>query len=235
MLGNLSRFAGPEIERLLNKLQADEKNYNAELRSLDREKMVLPIQLSASDVEFSVQAFSRNISPGGVNLITPRPFTAGSLATMDVSFRESSMKYVAECRWCGKFGGSYWTSGWQLKSGEFDVEAIRADEALMKWDVRSAKREKFAIPVVVHQKGKLPEFHAFTRNMSGEGVNLVATERVPENSFCMLEFSSNGGEQCDIVGECMWSKQYGSSHWLMGFQFPRLDRVAKFHAACFSR
>ena len=234
MLGNLSGFASPAIERLLKKLIADENNFNSEMRSLDREKLVLPIQLSTDDGR-EVQAFSRDVSEGGFGLITPQPFEQGDVAKAKVCFSDSAMEYLAECRWCAGFSDRYWTSGWQLKSGELEVDSIKSNEALMKWDVRTAEREKFAIPVVVHQKGKLPQFHAFTRNMSGEGVNLVSNERVPENSFCLLEFGRNDAEQCEIIAQCVWSKQYGSSHWLMGFQFPRLDRVAKFHAACFGR
>jgi len=234
MMGKLSSFASPEIELLLNKLQADEDNYTAELRSLDREKMVLPVQLITPDAEFAIQAFSRNISPGGVGLITPQPFSAGTEMFVELQFQNGKLPYRATCKWCTKFSAMYWTSGWELDSGvELNVAGVKALDATVEDDIRATDREKYAIPLVIHQKGNQSRIHGFTRNMSGEGVNLIAREGVALNSHCMLEFIRKEGERCSLIAECVWVKKFGESHWMTGWKFPRLEKDAQDHAASF--
>ncbi len=235
MLGKLSRFASPEIEHLLRKLEADENSYDAEMRSLDREKLVIPVELSTHDGEFKVLSFSRNISKRGVCLITPQPFTAGTVMNVELNLDSLLSRHTAECRWSQKFGDAYWTSGWKLTSKELDIAAIKGADSLIGWDKRSTERKPHAVPVIIHQKGEQQRIHAFSRNMSGGGVNLVASQEVPEKTFCKLQFVRNDGERCDFIAECIWSKKYGKNHWMMGWQFPELDEIAKFHAACFDR
>lgn len=236
MLGKLSRFANPEIEHLLKKLQADEESYDAELRSLDREKIVFPVNLITLDHEIVIESFSRSVSLEGLGLITPQPFSEGTKMNIEVQLHSGKFCCQSECRWGSQFGETFWSSGWQFEPGfELDFRMITDSEARVGFDARCTEREKYAIPVVIHQKGKLPRLNGFTRNMSGDGVNLVANQQVQVNSFCMLEFVRNGGERCDIIAECVWVKKYGESHWMTGWRFPRLERVAKFHSACFDR
>ena len=236
MLTKLTRFANTEIEQLLKNLHADEENYSADLRSLNREKLVFPVKLTTLDKEFSVHAFSRDVSQDGLGLITPQPFSAGEKMDVQLYLHSGLRTIRSECRWSKKFGDSFWACGWQLCSDvNLDVAAIKELGASVVYDARTLDRDKFAMPAVVHQKGKLPRVQGFTRNISDDGVNIVSSEQVRENSFCLLEFIRSGGERCEMVAECKWSKKYGDSHWMTGWQFPRLERVAKFHAASFGR
>ncbi|QEG23336.1 PilZ domain-containing protein [Mariniblastus fucicola] len=219
MLGNLSQFVSPSIEQLLSKLQADEDNYELELRTLGREKLVLPVQLTTPDGEFELHAFSRNVSQGGIGLIAPQPFSPNSVMRLTLNMRTGKTIHVVECRWCETFGQTYWTSGWELKSKALDVQTVLNAEAVFDSEVRSSEREKYAIPVVVHQPGERPKVHAFTRNMSGDGVNLVANKPVCCNEKCTLEFVRNDGERSGIVAECIWLQEYGADCWMSGWQF----------------
>ena len=142
-------------------------------------------------------------------------------------------KHAAECRWNKKFGSEYWISGWLLNDGQLDVDVIRDAEMMIECNTRSAKREKYAVPVIVHQKRDLPRVHAFTRNLSGDGVDLISNQDVPVNSFCKLDFVRSNGEECKMIAECVWSKKYGKEHWMTGWEFPRLSRISDFHAASF--
>ena len=235
MLGKLSRFASPEIEHLLKKLEADETTYDNEMRSLDREKLVLPVELSTTDGELEVHAFSRNLSPGGTSLITPQPFSHGENMNLVLNLHNLLSRHTAECCWSQRFGQAYWTSGWKFTGKKVDMDAVKEADGMIGWDSRVTEREKYAVPVIIHQKGQKPRVHSFTRNMSGDGACLVASHEIPEKAFCMLEFVRSDGERCDIIAECIWSKKYGKKHWMTGWQFPRLDRIAKFHEACFDR
>lgn len=234
MIAKLSRFASPEIERLLKKLQAEEENYDAELRALDREKCVLPV--SVFDAEENVQAagFSRDISSNGVGLITPEMFSRGDEMALRIKMPEgSSISYRAVCRWSAKFGGSFYNSGWELSAAPLNMKLVVDASAKMEWDARPADRVKFAIPVTIQQKGKLPQAKAFTQDMSGDGASLIGDKEITVNSFCKLEVFGRDGESYQVIAKCVWSQQYSDQYWLTAWQFPRLDRVAKFHAASF--
>ena len=236
MLSTLTRFASAEIENLIKDLQTVEENYNSELRSRDREKLVIPIELSTFDKEFSLSAFSRDISSNGLGVITSQPFSAGSQMAIQMHLQGGGNKVRCQCRWNTAFGESFWASGWELsEGGNLDVQAIKDQVPSVRYDARSADRKRFSIPVVVRQKGKLPKINGFTRNISGEGVNIISSRPIRENSFCLIEFIRNNGERCEAIAKCVWTRKFGDSHWTTGWQFPRLERIAKFHAASFGR
>lgn len=234
MLGNLSCGANPEIGRLLKKLRADEDGYDTELRSLDREKLVFPVQMSSFNGETKVDAFSRDLSGSGLGLITPQPFDAGTEMQIQLQLPDTTHTCRARCCWNSRFGESYWSSGWEVETGDqLDLDSIRNSDTRIVYDARTTEREKFAVPVIVHQKGKQPQIHAFTTNLSGSGANLVVGQKIRENTWCMLGFVPTDGQNCSVIAECIWSREYGNSYWTVGWKFPRLDRIAKFHATCF--
>ena len=218
---------------MLTEIQADEEGYNQELRALQREKIVFPVSLTSLEDDFESYAFARDVSSDGIGLITQFPVYQSTKMRLKLNVPNHPNKYLAECRWNGKFGESFWSSGWVLSEDKFDVELIREADATIEWDVRSLNRKKFAVPVVIHQKGKQPKIQAFTRNLSGDGVNLVARSEISVSSFCKLEFVRNSGQRFDIIAKCIWTHKYGEDYWLTGWQFPRLDRIAKFHATSF--
>ena len=233
MLGKLSRFASPEIERLLKKIRADEEAHRSELRQREREKLVFPVMLKALEGEFESYGFSRDVSGDGIGLITQLPFYQDNEMYLKLNVPGHEKSHLARCRWSSKFGEAFWTSGWELTEESFDVEQVRQADAQIEWDVRSTEREKYAIPVVIHQKGQQPKVQAFTRNLSGDGANLVAMDEIQVSSFCKLEVVPDNGDRCDLIAKCIWTHQYGDQHWLTGWQFPRLDRIAKFHSESF--
>ncbi len=233
MLDQFTRFASPRIQRVLEKLRLDEECYNSELRTSEREKLVFPVRMSTPDGTTALDAFSRDASSNGLGLIAPQPFSPGARMNFELQLGDSKPRVQMECAWCGKFGDAFWSSGWKLTEGQIDVGSIAASEEVTGYDFRERERERFAIPVVVHQKGQRPRIFGFTRNLSGEGVNLIVDKPVAAASFCMLEFIRIDGERCDIVAECVWAKEYGDRHWTTGWKFPRLGRVEKFHASYF--
>jgi hypothetical protein len=233
MLGKLSRFASPKIERLLKQLEVDETSYDIELRKSARWKLVMPVTVSSTESDCRVRAFSRDVSSGGFSLISHQPFSSGMEMNLELNLDKLLWQSTVECRWNQKFGVKYWVSGWKLTDVQLDVEVVREAELMIASDKRSNHRERYAVPVIVHQKRDLPRVHAFTRNLSGSGVNLVTNKEVPINSFCKLEFFRSNGEECKIISECMWSKKYGKDHWMTGWEFPRLSRIADFHAPSF--
>lgn len=234
MLGKLSCGANSEIGRLLKKLQADEDNFDAELRSLDREKYVFPVQLNSLNGETKVDAFSRDLSSSGLGLITRQRFDAGTRMEIQLQLPDAAHTCRARCCWSSKFGESFWSSGWEVEAGDqLDMDSIKNADARFVYDARSTEREKFSVPVIVQQKGMQPQVHGFTMNMSGGGASLIVGQKIREKTWCMLGFIRGDSPSCSVVAECIWSREYGNSNWMVGWKFPRLDRIAKFHTACF--
>ena len=93
----------------------DDARFERELRSVHRERLVCPVEITFGEDSEAIQAFSRNLSCEGVALITDRPFEERMIATMSI-YRTAKVgaRVVADCRWCKPFGERYWISGWQF-------------------------------------------------------------------------------------------------------------------------
>jgi hypothetical protein len=123
-------------------------------------------------------------------------------------------------------------SGWELNN-HLDFSSIQEMDGRVDWESRAMPRKKVAVPVVVHQKKDKPKLNAFTRNMSGVGVCLVAAEAVEVGSFCLLEIVRCDGERIELVAKCIWGKPFGE-YYMCGWEFPRLDRVQSFQRGFWS-
>jgi len=113
----------PEIKRLVDQILKENSRYERELRSLHRDFLVCPVDVSFLDENLEQQqCFSRNISAAGISLISSFEFTKEVVAYLNLHrpCKSREQKIVAECRWCKPFGEDYWMSGWQfmrLKNG----------------------------------------------------------------------------------------------------------------------
>ena len=113
----------PEIQRLVDQILKENSRYERELRSLHRDFLVCPVDVSFSDENMEKQyCVSRNISAAGISLISSFEFTKELVANLNLYRPAKARKQliVAECRWCKPFGEVHWMSGWQfmrLKNG----------------------------------------------------------------------------------------------------------------------
>jgi hypothetical protein len=115
MLVNNKGFASPEIERLIREVIEDDNRFEKELRSVHRERLVLPVEIKRGTGEEYVRAFSRNISSEGIALISDLPFEDGERATLTIhQTAKPGSRVVSKCRWCKPFGKNFWVSGWQF-------------------------------------------------------------------------------------------------------------------------
>jgi len=234
MLAKMSRFASPEIERLLKKLQAAEDNFSADLRSAEREKRVFPVHVLDFDGVTKSIGYSRDVSDGGVGIVTPDNFENGTELTVELKLPQGkSVSYLAACRWTKPVGDSFFASGWQLTATKINMKMIEDALATMLWNASPKNQVEFSIPATIQQKGKLPTIEAFTRSLSGDAASLIANQEVALDSFCKLNIVGQDGEVYEMIARCVWSRQYSENHWFTAWEFPRLDRIAKFHAASF--
>ena len=81
-----------------------------ERRSVDRIAFVRPVIIQPSRSSDTINAFSRDISPRGIGLVSPAPFEPPSMVTLKIhSFKGQNKVIQAESRFCEEFG-----EGWYL-------------------------------------------------------------------------------------------------------------------------
>ena len=115
MLTSTSQYVSPEVERLINQVIVDDARYDRDLRSVHREKVVLPVNLKFMNGLPSISAFSRNLSVSGACLITRQLIELDTTVMLQIYRLDGrTSQVVAECKWCKPFGQEYWMSGWQF-------------------------------------------------------------------------------------------------------------------------
>ena len=111
----------PELEKLIKEVVKEDTRYvRSEMRSVHRENLVVPVTIVHRD-DREQHAFSRNISPAGICLISNEPVAVNESLELEIyRLNGKSERIIAEVRWCKPFGDEYFMSGWkfvQLKRG----------------------------------------------------------------------------------------------------------------------
>ena len=111
----LSTTTSPELEKIIKEVvQEDSRWMRSEMRSVHRENLVVPVAIVLKDGS-QYEAFSRNISPAGVCLISSEPVTANKNFELEIyRLNGKSDRIIAEVRWCKPFGQEYYMSGWKF-------------------------------------------------------------------------------------------------------------------------
>ena len=115
-----SSAGNPKIVKLIEAIDSEQKRFDRDLRSVPREKLVLPVALRLKDCSTYVHAFTRNLSPHGMCLVSDRPFQQESFCKVLIHRlgTGSENELLAQCRWCKPFGTGYWVTGWQFLNVE---------------------------------------------------------------------------------------------------------------------
>ena len=115
MLTSTNRYVSPDVEKLIKEVILEDTRYERELRSVHREKIVLPANIKFMNGIPSVAAFTRNLSVAGTCLISRAEVEVGAMALVQIYRLTSKFsQVVAECKWTRQFGEEYWMSGWQF-------------------------------------------------------------------------------------------------------------------------
>ena len=111
----LSTATSPELENLIKEVVREDNRYvRSEMRSVHRENLVVPVTIVLKD-GCQQPAFSRNISPAGICLISSEPVTANQTLELEIyRLNGKSDRIIAEVRWCRPFGQEYFMSGWKF-------------------------------------------------------------------------------------------------------------------------
>ncbi len=100
----------------LQKVEDEEVRLGIDHRRIDRRRLALPVVVYQKNVRRKVHGFSRNISSGGVCLITNGPLKKSEYCLLEFiqSAKNERSEVTAECLWSTQIGPTYWISGWQF-------------------------------------------------------------------------------------------------------------------------
>jgi hypothetical protein len=119
MLDDFPRARTPDLERLFRALLTEEQQRLVDdRRAAGRVAFVRPLVIIRGVAHASpIDAFSRNISPLGIGVVSKEPFAMGDVATIEVHrFHSAPSAILAECRWSDTFGSRWFFSGWSFLS-----------------------------------------------------------------------------------------------------------------------
>lgn len=110
------RAANPEIERTVNRLIAEDTQYDRiENRSSLRHKFIRAVDLQLRDSGREIPAFSRNLSADGIGVITNEMVAEGEMAVISIApLGQGEVLLLGKCRWCKSYGENWFLSGWQF-------------------------------------------------------------------------------------------------------------------------
>ena len=114
MIGNSLCNVSPQIQDLITVLTRQE-NFGHESRSVPRETVVCPVTIQPQYELERLRGFTKDISSGGVCLITQREIKVEQIATLSI-YRADDLptKVRARCIWQKSFGNDYYQSGWRF-------------------------------------------------------------------------------------------------------------------------
>ena len=110
--GNTGDSPGKVVEGLLREDSLYDREEN---RSAHREHLVRGVLVEIRDPAKELYAFSRNVSVSGIGLITEESIPERRTAMLTIERLDgTSVKVLAESRWCKSYGKNWFISGWQF-------------------------------------------------------------------------------------------------------------------------
>lgn len=105
------------LDQVLEALVQEERDPGpVERRSAHRQPFMRPVSINTRREDGTVwQAFSKNVSPQGIGLVTPHPVDLGMVAKLAIHRTIGPPVFLlAECRWCDRFGDGWYVHGWNF-------------------------------------------------------------------------------------------------------------------------
>ncbi len=114
MFENTVRNPSPQIQELISILTHQE-DFGHESRTVPRETVVCPVTIQLQYNQDRFRGFTKDISSGGVCLITQAEIQVEQIATLAI-YRADDIptKIRARCIWQKSFGNDYYKSGWRF-------------------------------------------------------------------------------------------------------------------------
>lgn len=115
MLNQQIRPTSSEIEHIVQEIEMDESRFDRELRSVSRQKIILPVSIRSLNGTARVEGFTRNLSGAGVSLISDRSFREGTVARLQIHTQNrSTAEIIGECKWCRPYAHRTFICGWHF-------------------------------------------------------------------------------------------------------------------------
>lgn len=96
------------------------------------------------------------------------------------------------------------------------LEQIRMDQQGFETECRNAHREPVVMPVEIESSVDDTGVEAFTRNVSSEGLCIIAPQPFSPTSQAKIRLASESVPH-SVVSTCRWNKKFGLSYWISGW------------------
>lgn len=103
---------------------------------------------------------------------------------------------------------------------------IKEDSNFDRLENRSAHRDSLVLPISIQMRESQETLSAFSRNVSATGIGVITQDPIDDKSVASLKIAKLDGEVLTVLAECRWSKPYGKSWYLSGWQFISLQRLS---------
>jgi hypothetical protein len=97
------------------------------------------------------------------------------------------------------------------------VEQIRNDQEGFEFECRRDFREKIVMPAAVESSMEDDWVDAFTRNISSNGICIIAPQPFRPTSQARVRLASESVPE-PITCTCQWNKKFGLSYWISGWE-----------------
>ena len=98
-------------------------------------------------------------------------------------------------------------------------QLLKENQALLLRERRRANRVPFVRPVVIRPSRGTEEYHAFSRDISPQGIGLISPVAWEPPAIVTLEIQSLNGHDVTIKAESRWCDEHGEGWYLIGFVF----------------
>lgn len=106
----------------VGRLLKEDRFVEPDQRNTDRWRAALPVNICIPGQKFHVSGFSRNLSRGGICLMSKVATTPGQIADLEIK-RVNGESYCIEshCAWAKQYDEETWVSGWKFNTEEISA------------------------------------------------------------------------------------------------------------------
>lgn len=116
MLRTVTQSISADLDQMVDGLMREDLDFDRkENRTALRESLLRCVSVDPGSGADTIDGFSRNISHTGIGIVTDALIRERRTATLTIERLDgTTIKVLADCRWCKPYGKKWHLSGWQF-------------------------------------------------------------------------------------------------------------------------
>ena len=112
--------------------------------------------------------------------------------------------------------------------GAWIAELINDSQSFDGMEQRGAARTPLVCAVAIQHTFDEHSYHAFSRDISADGIGLITSSNVAIDQTANLSISRFDGASLKVAAVCRWCTPYGTDWYLSGWEYRHLIGVRRF-------